>query len=37
MYVHVLARPKLTLRFNNQGVPRWEDRALRYGWPLARR
>jgi glutathione S-transferase len=37
MYVHTLARPKLTLRFNNQGVPRWEDRALRYGWPLARR
>ena len=37
MYVHMLARPKLTLRFNNQGVPRWEDRALRSGWPLARR
>jgi glutathione S-transferase len=37
MYVHMLAQPKeLTLRFNNQGVPRWEDRALRAGWPLAR-
>jgi glutathione S-transferase len=23
------------LRFNNQGVPPWEDRALRLGWPLA--
>jgi glutathione S-transferase len=23
------------LRFNNQGVPRWEDRALRLGFPLA--
>jgi glutathione S-transferase len=37
MYVHMLARRKLALRFNNQGVPGWEDRALRYGWPLARR
>jgi glutathione S-transferase len=35
MYVHMLARPDLMLRFNNQGVPRWEDRALRLGWPLA--
>ena len=38
LYVHMLAQPKeLTLRFNNQGVPRWEDRVLRAGWPLARR
>ncbi len=36
MYVHMLAQPKLALRFNNQGVPRWEDRAIRLGWPLAR-
>jgi glutathione S-transferase len=35
MYVHMLARRKLALRFNNAGVPRWEDRAIRYGWPLA--
>jgi glutathione S-transferase len=35
MYIHMLAQPKLMLRFNNQGVPRWEDRALRLGWPLA--
>ena len=35
MYVHMLAQPKLMLRFNNEGVPRWEDRALRWGWPLA--
>ena len=34
MYVHMLAQRKLMLRFNNQGVPRWEDRAIRYGWPL---
>jgi glutathione S-transferase len=35
MYLHMLTQPKLTLRFNNQGVPPWEDRALRFGWPLA--
>ncbi len=34
MYVHMLARRKLALRFNNSGVPAWEDRAIRYGWPL---
>ena len=37
MYVHMLAQRKLMLRFNNQGVPDWEDRAIRYGWPLALR
>jgi glutathione S-transferase len=36
MYVHMLAQRKLALRFNNEGVPGWEDRAIRYGWPLAR-
>jgi len=35
IYVHMLAHPELMLDFNNQGVPRWEDRALRRGWPLA--
>jgi glutathione S-transferase len=35
MYVHMLTERELLLRFNNQGVPRWEDRALRWGWPLA--
>jgi glutathione S-transferase len=35
MYFHMLAQRKLALGFNNQGVPRWEDRALRLGWPLA--
>jgi glutathione S-transferase len=35
IYVHMLAQPGLMLRFNNEGVPRWEDRALRLGWPLA--
>lgn len=35
IYVHMLAQRELMLDFNNQGVPRWEDRALRWGWPLA--
>jgi glutathione S-transferase len=35
MYVHMLADRRLALRFNNQGVPRWEDQAIRHGWPLA--
>jgi glutathione S-transferase len=35
MYVNMLAQPELMLRYNNQGVPGWEDRALRTGWPLA--
>ena len=34
MYVHMLAQRKLMLRFNNEGVPRWEDRAIRTGWPV---
>ncbi len=34
MYVNVLADSDLTFDFNNQGVPRWEDRAMRYGFPL---
>jgi glutathione S-transferase len=37
MYVHMLADPKLALRFNNAGVPSWEDRFIRYGWPVAKR
>jgi glutathione S-transferase len=34
MYVHLLEDRPLALRFNNDGVPAWEDRALRAGWPL---
>jgi glutathione S-transferase len=37
MYVHMLAQPDVALPYNNQGVPRWEDRAIRHGWPLVRR
>jgi glutathione S-transferase len=34
MYVHMLAHKQLMLRFNNAGVPAWEDRAIRWGWPV---
>jgi glutathione S-transferase len=37
MYIKVLPHRDLTLEVNNQGVPRWEDRALRVGWPFATR
>lgn len=37
MYVNMLAERDLLLRFNNDGVPRWEDRAMRIGFPLAAR
>ena len=35
MYVHMLRDRPLVLRFNNAGVPAWEQRTIRYGWPLA--
>jgi glutathione S-transferase len=34
IYVHMLPQPALVLAFNNQGVPRWEDRLMRSGRPL---
>jgi len=37
IYVRMFEQPELLLRYNNQGVPRWEDRALRRGLPLATR
>jgi glutathione S-transferase len=37
IYVHMLAVKELLLAFNNQGVPAWEDRTLRWGWPLMTR
>jgi glutathione S-transferase len=37
MYVHMLAQRELALEFNNDGVPAWEDRAIRQGWPFATR
>jgi glutathione S-transferase len=36
IYVHMFAQPKTALRYNNQGVPAWEDRAIRHGLPLMR-
>jgi glutathione S-transferase len=37
MYVHMLALPDVALPYNNAGVLRWEDRAIRFGWPVAKR
>jgi glutathione S-transferase len=37
MYVHMFPQRELALSFNNNGVPGWEDRAIRHGWPLAER
>ena len=34
MYASMLPQREVMLRFNNYGVPAWEDRALRLGWPL---
>ena len=37
MYAHMLPRREELLAVNNQGVPGWEDRFLRIGWPLVKR
>jgi glutathione S-transferase len=37
MYVHVLKDKELVLSFNNAGVPAWEDKTIRIGWPVVRR
>ncbi len=37
MYAHMLSRRNELLEINNQGVPPWEDRFLRIGWPLVKR
>ena len=37
MYVNMLEQRDLMLRFNNNGVPRWEDRAMRLAFPVAAR
>lgn len=37
MYVHLLQDRPLAMRFNNDGVPAWEGRAMRIGWPLIER
>jgi glutathione S-transferase len=35
MYVNMLQQRELMLSFNNQGVPAWENRFMRAGFPLA--
>jgi glutathione S-transferase len=37
MYVHMLGERKLMLKFNNQGVPRWEALMLTAFWPVITR
>jgi len=37
IYVHMFRQRELVFAFNNQGVPAWEDRALRSGWPFLKR
>jgi glutathione S-transferase len=37
IYAHMLPRKQELMRFNNQGVPPWEARALSTFWPLALR
>ena len=34
MYVHMFDQRELLLQCNNEGLPGWEDRAIRWGWPL---
>jgi glutathione S-transferase len=37
MYVHMLDQRDIVMRYNNQGVPAWERRAIAMGWPLMQR
>jgi glutathione S-transferase len=37
MYAHMLPQKKLMLRFNNQGVPKWEDWTMTALWPVITR
>lgn len=37
IYVHMLPQRDLVIRFNDQGVPGWEDGLIRYGWPVITR
>jgi glutathione S-transferase len=34
IYVRMFAQRELLLKYNNQGVPAWEDRLIRHGLPL---
>jgi glutathione S-transferase len=37
MYAHMLPQKRLMLRFNNQGVPRWEGTFMTALWPVVTR
>jgi glutathione S-transferase len=37
IYAHMIEHKKLMLRFNDIGVPRWEDRMMRTLWPVVER
>jgi glutathione S-transferase len=37
IYVHMFTQRRLALEYNNKGVPAWEDRLARAGWPLFER
>jgi glutathione S-transferase len=37
MYAHMLSRRDELLAVNNRGVPAWEARSMRIGWPLVKR
>ncbi len=37
VYVHMFPQRKLALDFNNAGIPAWENRLARGGWPLFER
>ncbi len=37
IYVHMLEDRPLAMRFNNDGVPAWENRAIHAGWRLVER
>jgi glutathione S-transferase len=37
VYVHMFTQRRLALDFNDAGVPTWEDRLARGGWPLFER
>jgi glutathione S-transferase len=37
IYVHMLPQRDLVIRFNDQGVPGWEDSLLRHSWPVMTR
>jgi glutathione S-transferase len=36
LYVHIMRQRRAMTSYNNQGVPVWEDRAIRWGWPGTR-